>query len=164
MRDTTAPSYIAPPPRPSPPLDEPTDPQVDATATRQTLPQPGRRNIRILHPLAPPGTQSFAIEHRVQEKKKKFRPFLGADVDDDPRSFVPFVLEASGRLGATTGAFLQYLRTLCHFPISQFRVLVSVISVKHNARMALRWVPYLRHPIMGAGAASFQKFAHASCY
>jgi hypothetical protein len=24
---------------------------------------------------------------------------------------------------------------------------VSVISVKHNARMALRWVRYLRHPI-----------------
>ena len=34
-----------------------------------------------------------------------------------------------------------------HFPILCFRALVSVIPVKHNARMALRWVRYLRHPI-----------------
>ena len=39
--------------------------------------------------------QSFAIEHRVREKKSKFRPLLGAAVED-PKRFVPFVLEASG--------------------------------------------------------------------
>ena len=31
----------------------------------------------------------------VWEKKYKFRPFLGADGVDDPKRFVPFVLEAS---------------------------------------------------------------------
>ncbi len=95
--------------------------------------------------------QSFAIEHRVREEKNKFRPpILGADVDG-PRRFVPFVLEASGRLGTAAGAFLvEYLRTLCHFAILRFRALVSVTSVKYNARMALRWVRYLCHPIWAA--------------
>ena len=50
--------------------------------------------------------QSFAIEHRVREKKNKFRPFLGADVDDS-RRFVPFLLETSGRLGTAAGSFLE---------------------------------------------------------
>lgn len=62
-----------------------------------------------------------------REKKTKFRPFLlGTDIDD-PRRFVPFVLEASGRLGAEVGAFLEYKRTLFLFPILRFRALVSVI-------------------------------------
>jgi hypothetical protein len=60
---------------------------------------------------------------------------------------VPFILEASGRLGDAAGAFLDHLRTFCSFPILRFRALVSVISTQHNARMALRWVRYLRHPI-----------------
>ena len=85
---------------------------------------------------------------RLPEEKNKFRPpILGADVDG-PRRFVPFVLEASGRLGTAAGAFLvEYLRNLCHFAILRFRALVSVTSVKYNARMALRWVRYLCHPI-----------------
>jgi hypothetical protein len=29
---------------------------------------------------------------------------------DDPKRFVPFVLEASGRLGPEAGAFLEYLQ------------------------------------------------------
>jgi len=90
--------------------------------------------------------QSFAIEHRVEQKKSKFRPFLGEAVED-PKLFVPFVLEASGRLSREAAAFLDYLRTKCRFPILRFSALVSVISVKHNAAMALRWVRYLRHPI-----------------
>ena len=60
-----------------------------------------RKQIRIPHPLASSLNEqqsSFAIEYRVQDNnKKKFRPFLGADVDD-PRRFVSFVLEASGCL------------------------------------------------------------------
>jgi hypothetical protein len=59
-----------------------------------------RKQIRIPHPLASSlknEQSSFvAIEYRVQDNnKKKFRPFLGADVDD-PRRFVSFVLEAFG--------------------------------------------------------------------
>ena len=114
--------------------------QADATATRRRL---RKRRCRSSPRLLP-----GAIEHRVQEKLKKFRSFLGADVGD-PRCFVPFVLEASGRLGtAAAGAFLEHQqRTLCRFLILRFRALVSVITVKHNARMAFRWVRYLRHPI-----------------
>ena len=69
---------------------------------------------------------------------------------DDPKRFVPFVpfvLEASGRLGPEAGAFLEYLQSICSFPILRLRALVCVLSAKHNARMALRWVRYLRHPI-----------------
>jgi hypothetical protein len=46
--------------------------------------------------------------------------------------------------GPDAGAFLEYLRTLCRFPILRFRALTSVISANHNAQMALRWVRYLR--------------------
>jgi hypothetical protein len=93
--DATALSYRKPPP----PADEPADPQADAsTASRR--PRQHRRHhddADQQNPAFPrlPG-QSFAIEHRVREKKNKFRPFLGADVDN-PRRFVPFVLEASRR-------------------------------------------------------------------
>ncbi len=63
---------------------------------------------------------------------------------DDPKRFV---LEASGRLGPEAGAFLEFLQSICSFPILRFRALVSVLSAKHNVRMALRWVRFLRHPI-----------------
>jgi hypothetical protein len=70
---------------------------------------------------------------------------------DDPKRFVPFVLEASGRLGPEVGTFLEYLlqSIFCSFPmILRFlRALVGVLSAKHNARMALRWVRFLNHPI-----------------
>ena len=91
--------------------------------------------------------QSFAIEHRVREKKSKFRQFLGAASVEDAKRFVAFVLEASGRIGPDAAAFLEYLQSLCGFPILRFRALTSVISAKHNALMAIRWVRYLRHPI-----------------
>ena len=44
----------------------------------------------------------------------------------------------AGSLGPDAGTFLDYLR---------FRALTSVISAKHNAQMALRWVRYIRRPI-----------------
>ena len=91
--------------------------------------------------------QSFGIEHRVWEKKTKYRPLLGAAVDDPKRRFVPFVLEASGRLGPEAGAFLECLQSIFSFPILRFRALVGVLFAKHNAQMALRWVRFLRHPI-----------------
>ena len=81
------------------------------------------------------------------EKKSKFRSFLGAAGVEDAKRFVAFVLEASGRLGPDAVAFLEYLRTLCRFPILRFRALTSIISAKHNTQMALRWVRYLRRPI-----------------
>ena len=83
---------------------------------------------------------------RVRAKMTKFGPLLGAAVDD-PKRFVPFVLETSGRLGPEAGAFLEYLQSICPYPILRFRALVCVLSAKHNARMTLRWVRFLRHPI-----------------
>ena len=87
--DATAPSYRKPPPLP----DEPADPQADAsTARRRPRPRRRRQDDADQQDSALPRLpgQSFAIEHRVREKKNKFRPFLGADVDN-PRRFVPFV-------------------------------------------------------------------------
>ena len=41
---------------------------------------------------------------------------------NDPKRFVAFVLEASGRLGPEASAFLEYLKkTPCPFPILRFR-------------------------------------------
>ena len=87
--DATAPSYRKPPS----PSDEPADPPADASTTRRRPRQRRRHHDDAdqQDPALPrlPG-QLFAIEHRVREKKNKFRPFLGADVDN-PRRFVPFV-------------------------------------------------------------------------
>ena len=111
--DATAPSYRQPPPAPPPPPDPSATP--DAAATSDVVaPQSGpaprgsrkkKRKDRRSNQQGPPTPrlpgQSFAIEHRVWEKKYKFRPFLGSGADgvDDPKRFVPFVvLEASGRL------------------------------------------------------------------
>jgi hypothetical protein len=68
---------------------------------------------------------------------------------EDAKRLVVFVLEASGRLDPDVVPFLEYLRRiLCRFPILRFRgALTSVISAKHNAQMALRWLRYLRRPI-----------------
>ena len=147
VADATAPSYRRPSPRHPPPPDEPqpreepAPPGVRGTRRRRRDNDAGGQH----DPPCPrlPG-QSFAIEHRIRAKMTKFRPLLGAAVDD-PKRFVPFVLEASGRLGPEAGAFLEYLQAICSFPILRFRALVCMLSAKHN-RMALRWVRFLRHP------------------
>ncbi len=118
---------------------------VDGRRPGKTSPHLEETRI-ILPPRSQPPRlpgQSFAIEHRVHEKKSKFRPFLRAAGVEDTKRFVAFVLGASGRLGPDAVAFLEYLRTLCCFPILRFRA----ISAKHNAQMALRWVRYLRRLI-----------------
>ena len=105
----------------------------------------------IYPPSSPSGRDSrllLSTTARVHEKKFKFRPFLGAAGVEDAKRFVAFVLEASGRLDPDVVPFLEYLRRiLCRFPILRFRALTSVISAKHNAQMALRWLRYLRRPI-----------------
>ena len=62
---------------------------------------------------------------------------------DDPKRFVPFVLEASGRFGTEAFLWSTYYSLS---PILRFRVLVCVLSAKHNARMMalLPWVRFLR--------------------
>ena len=75
--------------------------------------------------------QSFAIEHRVREKKNKFRLFLGADVDD-PRRFVPFVFIGSFRTTWNCGGSLSGVCTYVLSAIFRYFVVSvpsSVISV-----------------------------------
>ena len=150
VADATAPSYRRPPPRHPPPPDESQPREEPAPSGVRGTRRRRRRDNDTGGQHDPPCPrlpgQSFAIEHRVRAKMTKFRPLLGAAVDD-PKRFVPFVLEASGRLGPEAGAFLEYLQAICSFPILRFRALVCVLSAKHNARMALRWVRFLRHPI-----------------
>ena len=158
VADATARSYRRPPPVCPPPALTSEEPPphhmvpIQRRGRRRRASRPDNPPLggdTDLPPPPPPRLpgQSFAIEHRVYEKKSKFRPFLGAAGVEDAKRFVAFVLEASGRLGPDAGAFLDYLRTLCRFPILRFRALTSVISAKHNAQMALRWVRYLRRPI-----------------
>ena len=114
-------------------------------ASRQDIPSHGSS-----YPLPPPrlSGQSFAIEHRMHEKKSnKFRPFLEAAGVEDAKRFMAFVLEASGRLGPDAVAFLEYLRTLCRLAILRFRALRSVISTSIMRKWILRWLRYLRPPI-----------------
>ena len=80
LGDDTAPSYLTPPSRPPPPPDKPTDPQVDATATRR---RPRKRchhrddaDQDLSYPRHP--GQSFAIEHRVQETLEKISTPFGS--------------------------------------------------------------------------------------
>jgi hypothetical protein len=108
VADATAPSYRRPSPRHPPPPDE-SPPQAfagrDAAAAVTTTPE---ANTTPPPPL--PG-QSFAIEHLVLAKMTKFRPLLGAAVND-PKRFMPFVLEASGRLGPEAEASLLGVPTV----------------------------------------------------
>ena len=81
VADATAPSYRRPPPRDPPPADE--------SQSRAPAP-PGARGKRRRRrrdddaenqgPCPRLPGQSFAIEHRVREKKKKYRALLGAAV------------------------------------------------------------------------------------
>jgi hypothetical protein len=157
VADATARSYRRPPPLYPPPAattpEEPPPQENSSELLAPTAGVPARNPLTwrhgSSHPSHPPRLpgQSFDIEHRVHEKKSKFRPFLEAAGVEDAKRFVDFGLEASSRLGPDAVAFLEYLRTLCCFPILRFRALTSVISAKHNAQMALRWVRYLRRPI-----------------
>ena len=101
-------------------------PRIPRRMRRRPHQRRRRRDDADQDPALPrlPG-QSFAIEHRVREKKNKFiRPFLGADVDD-PRRFIPCVFIGSFRTTWNCGGSLSgvCLRTLCHFPILRFRAL-----------------------------------------
>jgi hypothetical protein len=68
-------------------------------------------------------------------------------------------------------AILGHLKTMCPFPIMRFCALVSILSVKYNAKMALRWMMHL--PRSGTIQLTFLGFvveynmyilfAHAFC-
>ena len=129
VADATARSYRKPPPpcRPSPapttqddgvplagaselhatggPLRRRRGRRRRQTPAQQTPQQP--EDDTVPPPPPPPRLpgQSFAMEHRVAQKKNHFRPFLGDTGVEDAKRFVAFVLEASGRLGPDAAAF-----------------------------------------------------------
>ena len=115
------------------------------------LPRPGHK--KVPRSTGPGGghlfmPRSFAIEHhRVYEKKSKFRS-CGSGRRQALCGFRAGSLgeAGSGRMPEpfwiTCGPFVASLYILL-----RFRALTSVISAKHNAQMALRWVRYLRRPI-----------------
>ena len=141
--DATAPSYRMPPSMPSIPFAS-SDAHLLPAPPEDTHAIPPRRRRRSrANSLPRLSGQSYAIEHRTIEKKTKFRRFLGTGVDD-PDAFVAFILEASGKLGPSAAAFLTSIKQACPFPILRFRSIVSALSTRHNAKMALRWVRYLR--------------------
>jgi hypothetical protein len=70
-------------------------------------------------------------------------------------------------------AILGHLKTMCPFPIMRFCALVSILSVKHNAKMALRWMMHYLAPAPSSNLRFFLGFvveynmyilfAHAFC-
>jgi hypothetical protein len=90
--------------------------------------------------------QSFAVEHRVEAKKRRYRAILG-DTVDDPNFFVPFIVEATGKLGhhadqlvhaVAMEAGTSWARSLL---INQ----IGATIARNNAMMAQAWMrPLLR--------------------
>ena len=118
----------------------------------------GMTQIRIPRPLASLGNRSPSNIERAQEKKQKFQPFLGADVRGRFRRSVLSCWKLPANLEPRREPFWSTYVLSVTF---QFCVM-SVISVKHNARIALRWVRYLRHPILDAEIATLSDIC--TCY
>jgi hypothetical protein len=85
--------------------------------------------------------QSFAVEHRLEAKKRRYRPLLG-DTVDDPNFFVPFIVEATGKLGhhaeqlvhaVALEAGTSWARSLL---INQ----IGATIARNNAMMAQAWM------------------------
>jgi hypothetical protein len=93
------------------------------------------------------GGQSFAVEHRVEAKKRIYRPILGDNVDD-PNFFVPFIVEATGRLGQQAERFIDAVLQESGASSGAKSFLVDKIGAtiaRNNAMMAKAWVrPLLR--------------------
>ena len=147
MDATAPPSYRQPPPRlPTPP---------DDSQSREPPPPPRRsRSAGGQDPSC--SVNRLEFEHRVREKKTKYRPLLGVAMDD-PKRFVPFVLEASGWLGPETGAFLEYLSRYC---ISVPSWACSPLSITRGWHCDGRGSSATLSSV--AGLIAFKTFAHAS--
>ena len=87
---------------------------------------------------------SYATEHRENAKIYRYRKLSGVDADD-PDSFVPFAMDASGRLGARASAFLG--RVLADSPCagarSEFETQLGAAMARYNALASLAWARQL---------------------
>ena len=87
---------------------------------------------------------SYATEHRENAKIYRYRKLSGVDADD-PNSFVPFAMDASGRLGARASAFLG--RILADSPCAgartELETQLSAAMARYNALASLAWARQL---------------------
>lgn len=83
---------------------------------------------------------SDAVLIREQEKRDKYRTLLHGSADDDS-AFVPFVIEATGRLGPTATSFLRKLLedSKIYMAKSIFVCKLGAIIARYNAMMVLAW-------------------------
>lgn len=83
---------------------------------------------------------SQALLIREREKRDKYRAVLQGSVDDDS-AFVPFVVEATGRLGPTATSFIRKLldESKVYMAKSIFVCKLGAIIARYNAMMVLAW-------------------------
>ena len=106
-------------------------------------PRPARQSLRwnTCHPRPPgPSFATVSMSALIICRRSRNSPRQGFPKAHGFDCRPLHALLRAGGLPPEPGAFLEYLRTCCPFPILRFRALVSIISAKHNARMALRWV------------------------
>jgi hypothetical protein len=91
------------------------------------------------------GGHSFAVEHRVEAKKRIYRPILGDNVDD-PNFFVPFIVEATGRLGQQAERLVDAVLQESGASSGAKAILIDKLGAtiaRNNAMMAKAWASSL---------------------
>jgi hypothetical protein len=85
--------------------------------------------------------QSFAVEHRLEAKKRRYRPLLG-DTVDDPNFFVPFIVEATGRLGHHADQLVQAVALEAGTSWARSLLInqIGATIARNNAMMAQAWM------------------------
>lgn len=89
---------------------------------------------------------SFASPHAAKErersKRAQYAPYLGPRAVEDSNAFVPFVVEATGRLGPSAAEQVKVIRLLNQDnPYARFIFMSQLGSLiaRYNARLALEW-------------------------
>jgi hypothetical protein len=84
---------------------------------------------------------SKAVEMREESKRAMYRGRFGSWADD-PQNFIPFVVEATGRLGTAAAAFIYDIigQQPCLHGKSKFINFIGAIIARQNALMAQTWV------------------------
>ncbi len=85
---------------------------------------------------------SVALQQREAAKRALYRAGPLGRLADDPSCFVPFVVEATGRLGPAANETINSLlrNSKRSWVRSAFVAQLGAIIIRCNALMALRWV------------------------
>jgi hypothetical protein len=86
------------------------------------------------------GAVSNAVLMREAAKKADYRTVLGDHVDDETH-FVPFIVEATGRLCGASGRFVTELLRVSRDRWGKARLVgqIGALMARHNAMLALAW-------------------------